>query len=77
MSGQAQALRLEKIIIPEDKKNYYFVTFSSGEHAAKIIADRHDIYVELLVEGSTPLAEIEKIGRNRAEKFLKDLVKQL
>lgn len=71
-----QELKLRKIIVPENTSDYYFLTFSSGEHETDEITDRHDIDVEVLVEGTVPLGEVEKIGKERAMKFMKALAEK-
>lgn len=77
MGAGMQALKLTKILVPEREADYYFLTFRFGEHETEAIHDRHSIEVEVLAEGSVALGKIEEIGRKRAEKFLKDLVKRL
>ena len=77
MGAGMQALKLMRILVPEREANYYFLTFCFEEHETEVIHDRHRIEVEVKVEGSVALGEIEEIGRKRAEKFLKDLVRRL
>ncbi len=64
-------LRLSKIKVPADPSNYYFVSFTSGEHTTEDIVERHNIDIEVLVERSVPLGDVESTGRVRAIKFLK------
>jgi len=70
-------LRLTKIVVPEKEENYYFVTFTSGEHETEEIVERHDIDVEVMVEGRIPLGEVKEIAEERAIRFLKTLTKTL
>jgi hypothetical protein len=72
-----QDLRLTKIIVPEDATAYYFITFTSGEHETDEIVERHDIDIEVMVEGNVPLGEVEKNGRERAIRLLKALAAKL
>jgi len=72
-----QDLRLTKIIVPEDETAYYFVTFTSGEHDTDEIVERHDIEIEVMVEGNVPLGEVEKNGKERAIRLLKALAARL
>ena len=72
-----QDLRLTKILVPEDATAYYFVTFTSGEHETSEIVERHDIDIEVMVEGSVPLGDVEKNARARAIKLLKELAARL
>jgi hypothetical protein len=72
-----QDLRLTKIIVPEDASAYYFVTFTSGEHEADEIVERHDIDIEVMVEGSVPLGEVEINARARAIRLIKSLASRL
>ena len=71
------SLEVNKNPCSRARGNYYFLTFRFGEHETEAIHDRHSIEVEVLAEGSVALGKIEEIGRKRAEKFLKDLVKRL
>ena len=70
-------LRLTKIVVPESAENYYFVTFTSGEHKIEEILERHDIDVEVMVEGNVPLGDVKGLAEERAIKFLKTLAKKL
>jgi len=70
-------LRLTKIVVPEKEENYYFVTFTSGEHETEDILERHDIDVEVMVEGRVPLGEVKQVAEERAIRFLKTLAKTL
>lgn len=70
-------LRLTKIVVPENSENYYFVTFTSGEHETEEILERHGIDVEVMVEGNTPLGEVEGVAKERAIKFVKALAENL
>lgn len=56
---------------------YHFVTFHSGEHETKVIENRHDIDVEVMVPASTDLGEIEEIAFGKARGFLKELAGSL
>ena len=70
-------MKLQKITVPDTPDKYYFVKFNSGEHETGTITDRHDIDIEVLVEGNTPLGDVERIGRERAERFLRELAGRL
>jgi len=70
-------LGLTKIIVPENPEDYYFVTFTSGEHKTEEIVERHDIDVEVMVEGKIPLGEVEGVAKERARKFVKALAQDL
>lgn len=70
-------LRLTKIVVPESTENYYFVTFTSGEHETEEIPERHDIDVEVMVEGSVPLGDVKGVAEERAIRFLKTLAESL
>lgn len=72
-----QILRLTDIKVPEDETTYYFVTFTSGEHDTNEIVERHDIEIELMVEGNVPLGEVEKKGKERAIRLIKALAARL
>ena len=72
-----QNLRLNKILVPEDTTAYYFVTFTSGEHETDEIVERHDIDIEVMVEGTVPLGEVERLGKERAIRLLKALAAKL
>ncbi|MBU4320234.1 MAG: hypothetical protein KJ739_04010 [Nitrospinae bacterium] len=72
-----QKLRLSKILVPEDATAYYFVTFTSGEHETTEIVERHDIDIEVMVEGSVPLGEVERLGKERAIRLLKALAAKI
>jgi hypothetical protein len=45
-------LRLAKIVAPKSPEHYYFVTLTSGDHETEEILERHDIDIEVMVEGS-------------------------
>ncbi|MCX5805337.1 MAG: hypothetical protein NT010_04605 [Proteobacteria bacterium] len=70
-------LRLTKIVVPENPEDYYFVTFTSGEHETEEVVERHDIDVEVMVEGKMPLSEVESVAKERATKFVKALAGDL
>ncbi len=70
-------LRLVKIVVPERAENYYFVTFTSGAHETEEILERHDIDVEVMVEGSIPLGDVKGVAEERAIIFLKTLAEKL
>ena len=72
-----QDLRLTKIIVPADPSAYYFVTFTSGEHETDEIIERHDIDIEVMVEGNMPLGEVEINAKERAIRLLKSLAARL
>ena len=70
-------LRLAKIVLPQSEEDYYFVTFTSGEHKTEKILERHSIEIEVMVEGSTSLGDVKKITEERAIGFLKTLARIL
>lgn len=77
MNEGKQELKLEFIQAPFTETGYYTVRFGFREGTTEVITDRHNIILELPVEGNVPLAEVEKIGRERAVKFLRALVENL
>lgn len=64
-------LKLRSIRISE---KYYFVTLTSGEHETKIIEDRHDIDIEVMVSLSTKIEDIEAEAMDKAYRFVKELL---
>lgn len=73
----ANKLRLRKIEVPEKEENYYFINFTSGDHETEDILERHDIDVEVMVEGRVPLGEVKRVAEERAIRFLKKLAETL
>jgi hypothetical protein len=77
MNEDKQILKLEFVQAPFTETGYYTVRFAFRESNTEVITDRHIVMIELPVEGNVPLGEVEKIGRERAVKFLKALVENL
>ena len=69
-------LKIQKIIFGEPNE-YHFVTFNSGEHEIPIVEDRYDIDIEVMVPASTNLQDVERIALGKAEKFIKELARNL
>jgi predicted HTH domain antitoxin len=72
-----ERLRLVKIEVPENPEDYYFVTYTSGEHKTDQVPERHDITIEVMVEGRTSLGEVSGIAEERATRLVKALADRL
>jgi len=70
-------LKMDKIIFADSPNEWHLVSFNSGEHETEVIADRHDIDVEVMVPGTEKLENVENIARDRAKRFIKELAKTL
>jgi hypothetical protein len=70
-------LKMIKIVFADLPCDCHFVTFNSGDHEAEVVADRHDIDIEVMVPGTEKIENIEAIAREKAKRFLSKLVKSL
>ena len=70
-------LKMVKIVFADSPNLWHFVTFNSGEHETEAVADRHDIDIEVMVPGVEKVENVEKIAREKANHFIKELARGL